>query len=248
MASPLADAYRAMRLRVLAMADALEPGQASETVPCCPEWTVHDLLAHMAGVPSDILSGNLDGVTTDPWTQAQVDARAGRPVADVVTELSEKGELLDDILAKTGSSFPANFFLDAWTHEWDLRQALDAPAVPDLRLLQGPLDHLLASASVRLDEANQPAIDLTLAADDPPTSEHHRLGSLDAAGGEALSLETTRFEFARLSLGRRSLDQIRSLRWCRDPGPAAAVLVVFTPSAADIVDPVISHNVEDAHA
>lgn len=234
MTTHLAEAYRAMRHRVLAIADALEPSQAAQTVPCCPDWTVHDLLAHMAGVPADILSGNLAGVTTDPWTQAQVDARRDWLLADIVTELAEKGAVVDELLATAGSSFPSNFFLDAWTHEWDLRQALHLPAVPDLAMLEGPLEYLLASGSVRLDEAMQQPVELTLSDVGP-----QQLGSHDSGDTAPLALETTRFEFARLSMGRRSLDQIRSLPWSRDPGPVAETLVVFSASATDIIDPIL---------
>lgn len=45
-------------------------------------------------------------------------------IADIVTEPTEKGAVLDEILGNAGSLFPSNFFLDAWTHEWDLRPAL----------------------------------------------------------------------------------------------------------------------------
>ncbi len=219
-----------MRHRVLVIADALEPVQADLRVPCCPEWTVHGLLSHMAGVPADILSGNLDGVTTDPWTKVQVDARADELLDDIVTELADKGLVLDALLGSSGDSFPSNFFLDAWTHEWDLRQALDLPAVPDLAMLDGPFDYLAASTTMRLDEAGLPPIDLVT------ESGTLRMGSSPA---EPLELRTTQFEFARLSLGRRSLRQIAALDWSGDPTAVLEALIVFSPSEIDIIDPVL---------
>ena len=36
------------------------------------EWTVKDVVAHLCGACEDILAGRLEGVATDPWTEAQV--------------------------------------------------------------------------------------------------------------------------------------------------------------------------------
>ncbi len=42
---------------------------------------LHDALAHLVGVAVDLQAGNLDGVGSEDWTAAQVDARRGAPVA-----------------------------------------------------------------------------------------------------------------------------------------------------------------------
>src|SRR5262249_10638714 len=69
------DAYRELRLRVTAlMADVDDETMASPS-PATPEWTVHDVLAHLVGVTDDVVNGRLDGIATDEWTQKQVDAR-----------------------------------------------------------------------------------------------------------------------------------------------------------------------------
>ncbi len=64
----------------------------------------------------------------------------------------------------------------------------------------------------------------------------HRIGS---SSQEPLTLTTSRFEYLRLALGRRSLGQIARLDWSSDPGRAAAALVSFVPSEVDIIDPVL---------
>jgi len=70
----LGAAYRDTRLRITEVVTA--PGvDAAMRVPATPEWTVKDVVAHLAGVCADILAGNLEGLTTEPWTAAQVEAR-----------------------------------------------------------------------------------------------------------------------------------------------------------------------------
>ncbi len=238
MPHPLADAYRQMRGRVLELGRRLDDDGGEQRVPCCPAWSVRQLVAHLAGVPADILDGRLDGVTTDPWTQAQVDARAGDSLATILDELESKGAVLDGVLADGAGAFPPQFFLDAWTHEWDLRQAIGAPARPDLSLLDGPFDALLESVSGRLDTGALGPLDLTI------DGTVVRLGSALRQHDEAeatdslVGLTTTRFEFARLALGRRSRRQIASLDWSGDSAPFLDALVVFSASEHDVVDPV----------
>ena len=60
--------------------------EAAAPVPACPQWSVHDVVAHLTGVCADILAGNIAGVATDPWTDAQVCARRDRSVEEVLAE------------------------------------------------------------------------------------------------------------------------------------------------------------------
>jgi Mycothiol maleylpyruvate isomerase N-terminal domain len=49
--------------------------EAERPVPTCPAWSVRDVIAHLAGVCADILAGNLAGIGTDAWADAQVRPR-----------------------------------------------------------------------------------------------------------------------------------------------------------------------------
>lgn len=44
-------------------------------VPACPGWAIRDVIAHLAGACTDVLAGNIDGVTTARWADAQVHRR-----------------------------------------------------------------------------------------------------------------------------------------------------------------------------
>ena len=47
-------------------------------MPGTPEWTVHDLLAHLAAILSDIASGRLTSIPGSDDTKAQVEVRRAR--------------------------------------------------------------------------------------------------------------------------------------------------------------------------
>ena len=90
-------------------------------MPACPEWSVHDLVAHMTGVPDDALNGRLDRVATDPWTAAQVERARDMSVLELVARWSEQGPVFE------GFPLPPEAVVDITTHEQDLRGALDCP-------------------------------------------------------------------------------------------------------------------------
>ena len=76
-------AYRELRERVTELLADRTDAELEQVAPATPAWRVRDVVAHMAGVCDDIMNGNMAGVATDAWTQAQVDKRAGwQPVAD----------------------------------------------------------------------------------------------------------------------------------------------------------------------
>ena len=86
-----AAAYVGVRARTSAMLRTASAGDADRKVPACPDWTVKDVAAHMAGVCEDILAGNLDGVATDAWTNAQVARHADDSLDDVLDSWDQTG-------------------------------------------------------------------------------------------------------------------------------------------------------------
>src|SRR5262245_40632639 len=67
-----ADAYRDLRERVTVLMADVDDAALAAPSPATPEWTVHDVFAHLVGVTDDVVAGRLDGVATDEWTQKQV--------------------------------------------------------------------------------------------------------------------------------------------------------------------------------
>ncbi|MGH2760230.1 MAG: maleylpyruvate isomerase N-terminal domain-containing protein, partial [Actinomycetota bacterium] len=62
----------------------LDDAVLREPVPATPEWSMTDVIAHLAGILADIRAGNLEGVATDPWTAKQVEARRGRKIPQLL--------------------------------------------------------------------------------------------------------------------------------------------------------------------
>jgi uncharacterized protein (TIGR03083 family) len=229
LAAALADAWAGCRDRCLAIGRSLTDVDAAAVVPCCPDWTLHDLFAHMAGVSADICTGATEGATTDAWTDRQVQQRRERSLAEICTEWAERGAVVERMI-RAGGPFPPPFFIDAFTHEWDLRHAVGAVAAPDLGLLATALPGLITSWGSRLDQAGLAAVELTT-------------GEETATVGTVLPAVTLRidpFTFVRVRLGRRSRAQIERLGW--GPGVDAGhvdSLLVFGVAAIDIDDPAL---------
>jgi len=139
---------------VAALAPTLTEAQLATTVPATPEWTVHDVLAHMAGVPSDMLTGRMDGAPSPGWTERAVAERRGRPVDELVAELRSNTDAVVDSVVDNPA--PAGVW-DLAVHHTDVHEALDLPRIPE-RLWQ-PVADALAQRSPEL-AAQVPAYEL----------------------------------------------------------------------------------------
>src|SRR5690349_1912685 len=94
--------YAEGRRRVSALVRDLPPERADLPVPGCPQWRVKDVVSHLTGICADVLAGNIEGVATDPWTAAQVDARRDRSIAEIVAEWDEIAPQVEAIAAQFG--------------------------------------------------------------------------------------------------------------------------------------------------
>src|SRR2546422_1035454 len=101
MSNPMvSDAYRGVRTRVTELLAAAPAEALDAPAPATPKWRVRGVLAHVVGVPADVLAGRLDGIATNPWTDAQVDVRRNSTPAEMLAEWAEKGPPFEDVLAR----------------------------------------------------------------------------------------------------------------------------------------------------
>ena len=121
------NAYAEVRDQVIRLLSDLTEADADLPVPACPNWTVRNLVAHFAGVPDDILSGRMEGVGSDAWTQAQVDRHSTTPLADLRALLAAQAASFDPVLLVIPAPVNSQLVMDAVTHEHDLRGAIDRP-------------------------------------------------------------------------------------------------------------------------
>src|SRR3954452_15303065 len=121
-----ADAYRALRGRVRAICEAAPATAFDCRCAPTPSWRARDVVAHLVGVPSDVLAGRMDGVATDAWTQAQVDARVDTPIVDMLDQWDADGEQIEEIMAHFSPERLGQMIYDATPPEHELRHALGA--------------------------------------------------------------------------------------------------------------------------
>jgi uncharacterized protein (TIGR03083 family) len=117
--------YRANLDAVSALARGLTPEEVARPVPGCPDWTVHDVLAHLAGGPADALSGRMEGAPGPTWTAHHVGERSARTVEELVAELEGSADAVTASLE--GNDRPALVWNLA-VHHADLHEALGKPA------------------------------------------------------------------------------------------------------------------------
>lgn len=118
------EAYRRTRESVLELLAQTPESAATRVVPACPEWTVQQTVSHLVGVPEDLLAGRMEGITSDAWTNAQVQRHAGESLHELRAALEETIAPFDAMLPAISSPSNSQLVMDALTHEIDLREAL----------------------------------------------------------------------------------------------------------------------------
>jgi uncharacterized protein (TIGR03083 family) len=222
-------AYAEGRRRLTALVADLDDEGAGAPVPACPQWSVHDVVAHLTGVCADVLAGRIDGVGTDPWTDAQVAARRNAPLADVLAEWNEVAPGVEAV-AKDFGAAGYQWVGDQAIHEHDVRGALDRPGARDSETIDVGLRFMVPGFLAAVASRGLPVLAL-------------RAGECtwtSAEDGEdpATTLALEPFEALRAICGRRSPDQLRQLPWTGDPEPYLPAFTwgPFQPPAAPVVE------------
>lgn len=219
-------AYAETRQRICALVRDLPPADAARTVPACPAWSVQQLVAHVVGVSADILAGNIADAGSDPWTDAQVAARAGRTLAELADEWDVTGPQVDAALAD--GALPAQAVFDQVTHEHDLRSAVDRPGAQTHPAVSFGLDFLRDAWPFVVGGTDVAPLRIVAGDHDLVTGDDPEV-----------TLELTPFEALRALTGRRSEAQLRAYDWGTDPTPwlPAFTWGPFTPVPADLHEP-----------
>ena len=218
----VADAYAGCRARIAELTAQLDTERGLAAVPACPEWSVHDVVAHVVGVVDDALAGRLDGVATVPWTAAQVAARRDVQIGDMLTAWDEQApefEALLDAMGDRGRQAVA----DVVTHEHDVRGALDAPGARDSDAVQIGCS-FLARGFVASAASHGMAVRVR--------ADGVSFGDSDAT----VVLNGNAFDLLRAMTGRRSVEQLRAMQWEGDSEQALPAFTFgpFCPAAVRI--------------
>jgi len=198
---PTRTAYREVRENIGTLIGQF-PSSSTRTVPACPEWTVHDLVEHLVEI-CRIGIGLLGGPAHPPPTD-DVDGING-----LLRSWRHLAECLDEQLGET-SDEPGNFLvMDAFTHECDLRRALDAPAPANHSACPTALDTLARTFSKSVSRHHLPALRM----------ETGKETWIAGRGTPAATVRGSHYDLARSLACRRTAGQINELCWSADPAP-----------------------------
>ncbi|MEE2040696.1 maleylpyruvate isomerase family mycothiol-dependent enzyme [Nocardiopsis sp. CT-R113] len=215
--------YETSHHRLLDLAATLDEERWRTVVPACPDWTVRQVYAHLAGLCADVVRGDVTPPATDEVTARQVADRADHDPGTVLAEWRRTAPALLDLLASRTRRRYCLPALDVWHHENDIRGALGLPArAGDAdQLADFPLGGLARGWPAELPPVRVTATD---------TGQEWTLGE-----GAGLTLSGTAFELARAVTGRRSADQILAMDWAGgDPAQVAPFLPTLPAPAEDL--------------
>lgn len=120
--------YRDHVAAVSELAGGLTDDELRTTVPGTPAWTVHDVLAHLAGSPADAVTGRMEGAPGPEWTARHVGERRELPVAELIAEMRTH----EDAVAESVADEPRPAIVwNIAVHHADLREALGRPVLPE---------------------------------------------------------------------------------------------------------------------
>jgi uncharacterized protein (TIGR03083 family) len=189
------DAYRATKGRIVGLLDGASPDDWSRTVPACPDWTVHDLLSHMVGIPTELGAGRYPSGDLDRWLAAVVDTRRGVPVAALLEEWAIAVDEGAPMYTPNGL-----LLVDLVVHEHDLRRTIERPGARDSAEVARALPLILASLGDALRAGELGAV---VVHDGASTWRSH-----DAPDG--WTIDATPWEATRILESRRTADELRT--------------------------------------
>lgn len=211
--------YQQSQGRILSL---VNKANADREVAACPGWTVRDTIAHLLGVLTDLTAGKLNEASTDAWSAGHIERVAHRTLGDISTEWHVKANTTPGVFQKLGAVLVA----DLVTHEFDIKQALGNTQGRDLPVVRtAALFYMEALDAVWREEGIPPLRIITEST------------QLDIGGeNPETTVEMSWWEASRVLSGRRSLKQVKQLRWSGDASAWLDHLFVFGPRETDLAE------------
>jgi uncharacterized protein (TIGR03083 family) len=215
-ANDAASAYGQVRARVIDLVSGVDAEEATRVVPACPEWSVHDLVAHLTCMSAALADGDLPTGDVPAWLDVVIARGRALTIPEMVAAWPDVDRLAPFLVGD------ALLLVDLVVHEHDLRAALGRPGdrggaeqVVALRGALANLDGAFAAAGLGAVEVRDGG---------------SVWRSRDDAVGWTLAVEP--WEATRLLESRRTLDEVLATPG-EGGGPAyAAVLDAHQPLPA----------------
>jgi hypothetical protein len=209
-----ATAYRNVRARMAGVLADATAADLARTVPACPDWTVHDLVAHAVGIPEALAAGQFPSGDLQAWLDGLVEERRDVPVPELLDRWDALDAALDPILAGGGL-----LLADLLTHEHDLRGALDRPGARDAAEVAQVVPLALANLVGDLSAAGL-----------APLAVDSGVGRWVSGDGDpGCTLQVDPWEATRVLVSRRTADEIRATPCTGDLEPYLAVIAAHSP-------------------
>ncbi|MDH6128776.1 maleylpyruvate isomerase family mycothiol-dependent enzyme [Kitasatospora sp. GP82] len=185
------------------------PEAAPLGVPSCPQWTVRDMVAHLVVVCGVVTSDAVTDPASIPAAVAEsVQAHEGVGVAELLVEWEQLAERIEALAERDGRRARV-VTMDAFTHEVDLRQVLDAPVPADHPAYPVAFEVLTDGLSASVNANGLPAFSLRAPGAEWTVGE----------GAPVATLRGSRHDLHRSLAGRRTAAQIAALDWSAPAEP-----------------------------
>jgi len=219
--------YSSGHARLAELTSTLTDDQLATPVPSTPGWAVHDVLAHLAALPSDALAGRLTGVPTDEITAEQVAARRDLTAKELIEEWTANVPQM--LSGARAGVVPAALAVDVLTHEQDIRGALRLEPILTAEELRFATDRFARGFGHGLKQSDVAPV--VIAASDSDFKV------IAGEGDPAAEVRAAEFELFRALAGRRSRSQVLAFDWSGDSASYADRFNVFgRPPQTDITD------------
>jgi uncharacterized protein (TIGR03083 family) len=242
----LAGAYLETKEHLVPILLELTPGQLETKVPFSPEWSVRDVVAHMASeahalVGEDIPEGMffLDekrrGERTtviNAWNAGQLERRRFLSLDEILEEWDRDIPLMLEALRGErafASPYPGQDYVavvDLAMHSQDIRNLVGRPGDRESAGVGFALPSFGFVLGQRIAEVGLPALELRY------DGKSRVLGN----GEPGAAVTASRYELVRALANRRSTAQIRAYEWAGDPEPYLPIIPAYNARDDDIVE------------
>jgi uncharacterized protein (TIGR03083 family) len=242
----LAAAYLETREHLLPILLELNPQQLETKVPFSPEWSVRDVVAHMAseahalvgeGIPEGLFF--LDekrrherSRVINAWNAGQLERRRALSLSQILEEWdADVAAMLERLRGERPfpSPYPGQDYVavvDLAMHAQDIRNLVGTPGDRESAGVGFALPSFGFVLGQRITEVGLPALELRYDA------KTRVLGD----GEPGASVTASRYELVRALANRRSNAQIRAYQWMGDAEPYLPIIPAYNARDDDIVE------------
>ncbi len=221
--------YHLTMARIIELLSNISTADEQIVVQACPDWTVKDLVSHVAGLCDALSRGESTPADTQAWVDHLVAERASQTLKETIQQWESCAPKFGEI-ATLSARIAAPITYDLIVHEHDLRHALQRPGEKDNAAVLVAMSFGALMLEHDLKNVNKGSLFL-------------RCGEYEWQCGPnevALSLDLSHhceypiWETLRLTGSRRSQHQLRQYPWQGDLDSLLSGMLHMEPPIFDI--------------